>query len=313
MRWTGGNLGVPDGPGPVTEDLMKMSLTRAAAMTIAAAMAVLLLADSTALGSGITNSSEDLRTGWYPNESAITPGLVSGGTFGQEWKANVEGQVYAQPLLDQGTLLVATEKNLVYGLNPATGATQWSKALGATPWNPEEIHCGDLTPEIGVTSTPVIDPATGVAYMTHKGYAHGSSTIVKYWMDAIEVATGNEKPGFPVELGGTAQNASNQTFTAQTELQRPGLLLLEGVVYAGFGSDCDATPFQGWIFGVSESGASRRAGPRKRLTTAAASGSRAPAWHLMAPARSCSAPETAKRRFPPRPVTDRPARSARPS
>ena len=94
-----------------------------------------------------------------------------------------------------------------------------------------------------------------VAYMTHKGYASGSSGTVKYWMDAIELATGNEKPGFPVELAGAAQNASGQTFTAKTQLQRPGLLLMEGVVYAAFGSDCDADPFQGWIFGVSESGA----------------------------------------------------------
>ena len=69
-----------------------------------------------AQASGITNSSEDLRTGWYPGESTITPGLVSGGTFGQEWSASVEGQVYAQPLLDENTLLVATEKNHVYGL-----------------------------------------------------------------------------------------------------------------------------------------------------------------------------------------------------
>jgi iron transport multicopper oxidase len=238
-----------------------MSLKRAAATTIAAAMAALLLAATTALASGITNSSEDLRTGWYPNESAITPGLVSGGTFGQEWSSNIEGQVYAQPLLDENTLLVATEKNRVYGLNPTNGEKQWSKtlptssSLPATPWNPGEISCADLTPEVGVTSTPVIDPATGVAYMTHKGYASGSSGPVEYWMDAIELATGNEKPGFPVELAGTAQNASHQTFAAKTELQRPGLLLLEGVVYAGFGSDCDAPPFQGWIFGVSESGA----------------------------------------------------------
>ncbi len=236
---------------------MEMGLRRAGA-TVAAAMAACLLAAAPALASGITNSSEDLRTGWYPNESAITPGLVSGGTFGQEWSSPVEGQVYAQPLLDEGTLLVATEKNRVYGLNPANGEKQWTKTLpGGSPWNPEEIKCGDLTPEIGVTSTPVIDPATDVAYMTHKGYASGSSGAVKYWMDAIELATGNEKSGFPVELTGSAQNDAGQNFTPRTELQRPGLLLLEGVVYAAFGSDCDVDPFQGWIFGVSEGGAVR--------------------------------------------------------
>jgi hypothetical protein len=100
MPGAGCNLGFPGGPGTATEGRIEMSLKRAAATTIAAAMAALLLAATTALASGITNSSEDLRTGWYPNESAITPGLVSGGTFGQEWSSNIEGQVYAQPLLD---------------------------------------------------------------------------------------------------------------------------------------------------------------------------------------------------------------------
>jgi hypothetical protein len=214
---------------------------------------LLLILSGQALASGITNSSDDLRTGWYPHESAITPGLISGPNFGQEWSASVEGQVYAQPLLDDGTLLVATEQNKVYGLDPATGAQQWSVSLG-TPWNPEEIHCGDLSPSIGITGTPVIDQSTQVAYMTHKTYASGNSGAVRWYMDAIEMATGHEKAGFPVELSGKAQNAPGQTFFAKDELQRPGLLLLEGVVYAAFGSDCDVEPFQGWVFGVSESG-----------------------------------------------------------
>ncbi len=74
-------------------------------------------------------------------------------------------------------------------------------------------------------------------------------------MDAIDLANGSEEPGFPVELAGAAQNSSEQQFQATNELQRPGLLLMEGVVYAGFGSDCDITPYQGWIFGVSTTGA----------------------------------------------------------
>jgi iron transport multicopper oxidase len=224
--------------------------------TIGAAATALLCPCAAAYATGITNSSEDLRTGWYPTESVITPSIVSGGTFGQEWAANVVGQVYAQPLLDENTLLVATEHNRVYGLEPATGKQQWSTALPGEPWQSGEIGCGDLAPEIGVTGTPVIDPATDVAYMTHKAYASGSSGPVRYYMDAIELANkGQEKPGFPVELGGTAQNAPGQTFTPKYQLQRPGLLLLEGVVYAAFGSDCDFGTFQGWIFGVSESGA----------------------------------------------------------
>ncbi|MGO9248280.1 MAG: choice-of-anchor D domain-containing protein, partial [Solirubrobacteraceae bacterium] len=103
-------------------------------------------------------------------------------------------------------------------------------------------------------STPVIDPATGIAYLTHKTYVSGKSGASRWYMDAISVATGEEQPGFPVELSGTAQNDPGTTFEPKTELQRPGLLLLEGVVYAGFGSDCDIDPYQGWVFGVSTTG-----------------------------------------------------------
>ncbi|HWJ49385.1 MAG TPA: PQQ-binding-like beta-propeller repeat protein, partial [Solirubrobacteraceae bacterium] len=215
----------------------------------------MLLACGQAMASGITNSGDDLRTGWYPSEPAITPQLVGSGTFGQMWSTPVEGQVYAQPLLDENTLLVATENNEVYGLDPATGALRWPKPLAlGTPWNASDIGCGDLWPTIGVTATPVIDPTTHIAYLTHKTYASGHSGPARWYMDAVDMKTGLEEPGFPVLMSGTAQNAPGQTFEATTELQRPGLLLLEGVVYAAFGSDCDIPPWQGWVFGVSTTG-----------------------------------------------------------
>ncbi|TMK23936.1 MAG: choice-of-anchor D domain-containing protein, partial [Actinobacteria bacterium] len=207
------------------------------------------------LAEGITNAGDDLRDGWYPEQSSLTPQLVSGGSFGQLWSASVEGSVYAQPLLYNGTLLVATETNKVYGLDPSTGSARWSSTLSfGTPWKPADIGCADLTPNIGVTSTPVIDPTTNTAYMTHKTYASGSSGAARWYMDAINLTNGGEKTGFPVELSGAAQNQPGETFQPTTELQRPGLLLLEGVVYAAFGSHCDITPWKGWIFGVSTKG-----------------------------------------------------------
>jgi hypothetical protein len=231
-----------------------MRMTRTAALLL---MLFSLVASGQAraselVGSELTNSGGDLRTGWYPNESAISPGLVSGGTFGRLWSTPVQGQVYAQPLLDDGTLFVATEENDVYGLNPTTGAVQWSKSLGE-PWNAGEISCADLAPHVGVTATPVIDPTTGIAYFTYKTYK-AKEKEPEWFMDAVAVATGAQEPGFPVLLSGTAQNASGQSFHPQTELQRPGLLLLEGVVYAAFGSDCDHPIWQGWVFGVSTKG-----------------------------------------------------------
>jgi iron transport multicopper oxidase len=208
-----------------------------------------------ALGSGVTNSGDDLRTGWYPDEPSLTPQLISGGTFGQLWSTPVSGQVYAQPLLANGTLLVATENNLVYGLNPVTGALKWGNPLSlGTPWRAADIGCGDLAPTIGVTATPVIDMATNTAYMTHKTYAAGIEGEARWYMDAIDLSSGAEQPGFPVALEGSAQNAPGQSFHPTTELQRPGLLLMDGVVYAAFGSDCDHPPWQGWVFGVSTAG-----------------------------------------------------------
>ena len=226
---------------------------------VAAICSLLLLAlaaqarAAEAPGSELTNSGGDLRTGWYPNEPSITPELVSGGTFGRLWSTPVKGQAYGQPLLDDGTLFIATEENNLYGLNPATGAQQWTKNLGE-PWNPGEIKCGDLAPSIGATATPVIDPETNVAYFTYKTY-HEKAKEPEWFMDAVDVSNGAQQPGFPVQLDGTAQNASGQTFHPKTELQRPGLLLMEGVVYAAFGSDCDTPPWEGWVFGVSTAGA----------------------------------------------------------
>src|SRR5438105_3621633 len=230
------------------------ALGRVAALLVLLALSVLASAAG-ALAEGITNSGDDLRDGWYPGQSSLTPQLVSGGTFGQLWSTPVDGQVYAQPLLGNGNLLIATENNKVYALDPATGAMRWPAPLNlGTPWNPADVGCGDLTPSIGVTSTPVIDPTTNTAYLTHKTYVSGTSGPARWYMDAVDLAKGTEKTGFPVELSGTAQNAPGQTFAPTTELQRPGLLLMNGVVYAGFGSHCDHGPWQGWIFGVSTTG-----------------------------------------------------------
>ncbi len=215
---------------------------------------VLVLSASALAAVEPTNSADNLRDGWYPDEPSLTPQLVSGGTFGQLWSTTVDGQVYAQPLLANGTVIVATENDKVYGLDPATGALRWPALNLGTPWKAADISCSDLAPNIGVTATPVIDPAANVAYMTHKTYVSGTSGPARWYMDAIDIATGTEKAGFPVELAGTAQNAPGQVFQPTRELQRPGLLLMNGVVYAAFGSDCDSAPWQGWVFGVSTSG-----------------------------------------------------------
>jgi hypothetical protein len=200
-----------------------------------------------------TQSGDLLRTGWYPNQPTLTPGLVSGSTFGRLFAASVNGQVYAQPLVWQDVLLAVTQTNWIYGLDPVTGARHWARNV-AVPWKGSDIPCGSILPKIGITGTPVIDRATGTAYFLAKTYAKGSSGPAAYWMHAVDSSTGRKRSNFPVRIQGSAQNDASLTFNATPELQRPGLLLMNGVVYAAFGGLCDLGQYQGWIVGVSTSG-----------------------------------------------------------
>ena len=182
------------------------------------------------------------------------PALVGGGTFGQLFDTPVDGEVYGQPLVDDGQLLVNTENNYAYGLDPVTGAILWTREFGA-PVLATDIGCADLTPTFGVTSTPVVDQSTDVEYLVDNEYVSGDSGPTAYYMHALNLAdNGAEEPGFPVEIQGTASNDPSLTFNPSQELQRPGLLLMNGTVYAAFAAHCDIKPWEGWIAGVTETG-----------------------------------------------------------
>lgn len=232
-------------------------MVRQVAGLIGIAVLLCVLSAGSALAAGITNSGSDLRDGWYGDQPKLAPDLVGGSTFGKLWSADVDGQVYAQPLVHDGHVVVATQRNQVVSLDAETGNRSWARTLPhGTPWNPRDLGCSDLLPDIGVTATPVIDPATNTIYLTHKTYASGgTSGPAQWWMDALDAGTGLERPGFPVQIQGSADNAPGVTFNPTVELQRPGLLLLDGVVYAAFGGHCDYGWYQGWVFGVSTAGA----------------------------------------------------------
>ena len=202
---------------------------------------------------GIGSSADDLRTGWYQNQPALHPAEVSGPAFQPLFDVALDGSIYAQPLLFPGGLLIATENNHVYVLDPATGATLNDRTLEA-PWHAADLGCGDLVPNVGITGTPVIDPASGTAYLTTKGYASGTSGPAAAWFHALALPSLAEQPGFPVAIQGPADNQADLTFDPTHQLQRTGLVLLGGTVYAGFGSHCGITPYKGWIFGVSTGG-----------------------------------------------------------
>jgi hypothetical protein len=225
---------------------------------VIALVAAVVAPTATGRADVLTNSNSTRRDGWYPDEPALSPQTVSGGQFGRLFSAAVDGQVYAQPLVSNGTLLVATETDNVYGLDPHTGARQWARSLG-TPFQssapyPKGNGCGDLSPYVGVTGTPVVDPATNIAYFLDKQYTSATSATSIYVAHAIHVATGAEVAGWPITIQGYADNAphdNQHSFDAFQQLQRPGLLLMNGVVYAAFGSSCDDLPYNGWIVGLS--------------------------------------------------------------
>jgi hypothetical protein len=202
---------------------------------------------------GGTNRGDDGRDGWYPDEPGLTPAIVQSAAFGQLFSTPVNGQVYAQPILDDGVVVVATETDWIYGLDPVSGAIKWSRQIGN--YLPDaSLGCGDLVPDLGVTSTPVADPATGIVYLVNQQYVSGTSGPTGYYMHAVNPASGIEEPGFPVLIQGSASNDPDESFVPDMELQRPGLLLLGGVVYAAFGSHCDIGPYWGFVVGVSTSG-----------------------------------------------------------
>jgi outer membrane protein assembly factor BamB len=226
----------------------------AACLLLALMLTFALAATASAAESSETGAAGSLRTSWFPDEPQLTPQLLEEpGGFEQNFEVPVQGQVYAQPLVSAGTLLVATEDNWIYGVDSRTGEVRWERNVG-TPWNPGDIGCEDLYPHVGVTGTPVIDPATNTAYFFSKTYESGETGPAEWKMHAVDLANGDERAGFPVTIEGVAENLSGTEFNATYQLQRPALLLMNGVVYAGFGGHCDITPFHGWIVGVSTSG-----------------------------------------------------------
>ncbi len=199
-----------------------------------------------------TAAYDTLRSGWDPNEPNLSPTDVQAASFGRVFVTQLKGAIYAQPLVVNGTVIVTTEENWAYGINAASGAIEWRRHFGK-PVLASTIGCGDLKPDLGSTSTPVVD-ASGEVYLTTRIQQGGSGPSDNHtWMQALSAATGQEAAGFPVELQGTPDNTPGVPFTDSSELQRPALLLLGGVVYAAFSSDCDNDPYRGIVIGVSTS------------------------------------------------------------
>ena len=225
------------------------------------------LQSSHAQVSVLTYHNDNSRTGANTNETILTPANVSSNIFKRLFVCGVDGYVFAQPLVAVGVniprfgsrnvVYVATEHDSLYAFDADTGRRYWQAKLlpkrGKTVAS-KDVACSDVTPEIGVTSTPVIDPSTSTIYVLEKGK---TNTVFFQRLHALDLATGVEKFGGPVSLAassfGMGDGEVNGVINYDTlrQHQRSALLLANGVVYVASASACDIDSYHGWILGYN--------------------------------------------------------------
>ncbi|HLK56366.1 MAG TPA: PA14 domain-containing protein [Chthonomonadaceae bacterium] len=230
------------------------------------------------LTSVLTHHNDQARTGQNLTETTLSPANVQVGSFGQLFTRPVDGYVYAQPLVlsnvsipGKGThnvLFVATEHDSVYAFDADdnTGPNAqplWqhsfiNPAAGVTSVPNDEVGTGDIVPEIGISGTPVIDPATGTLYVVAKTKEVNYNANIFYpyvqRLHALDIHTGHEKFGGPVEIkasvngnGDGNDGQGHVPFNPLRQHNRAALLLNNGILYLTFASHGDNIPYHGWI------------------------------------------------------------------
>lgn len=235
----------------------------------------------------VTTYKYDLgRTGLNPKETVLTTANVRSATFGRLRSLPGDGTIFAQPLYlsalniggsSHNVVFFATEHNSLYAYDADTGVKLWQVTLnGAGETTSDNRSCGLISPEIGVTATPVIDRSAG---------PHGALYVVSASRDssggyhnkihAIDVTTGGELFSGPTEITATYPNSSGgtNTFDPGAYLERAGLLLLNGEIYTTWSSHCDNLPYGGWIIAYNGTTLART----RVLSIAPNSGNKGPA------------------------------------
>ena len=219
----------------------------------------------------VTYHYDNLRTGQNVNEMTLTPANVKQATFGKLGEFAVDGLVDAQPLLlsnvtipgkgNKNVLYAVTEHDSVYAFDAdsitSTGGTVlWqTTALLSGETTSDNRGCGQVTPEIGITSTPVIDRSRNALYLIAMSKDSNGSYYQR--LHALDLTTGKELFGGPVTIQatypGTGDNSSNGSvvFDAKQYKERPGLLQIGGTIYTMWSSHCDIRPYTGWIIAYS--------------------------------------------------------------
>ncbi|HXW89677.1 MAG TPA: pyrrolo-quinoline quinone [Terriglobales bacterium] len=218
----------------------------------------------------VTYHNDVARTGQNLAEKTLTPSNVNSSSFGRLFTMSVDGVIDAEPLYLSGlslpgqgahnVLYTVTENDSVYAFDADHGTKLWQVSLlqpGETPSG--NFGCGQISPQIGITSTPVIDPSSGPHGTIYVVAMSVKSSTYFQRIHALDVTTGQEQFGGPVTIQakypGQGDNSVNGSviFDPKQYAERQGLLLLNHVVYTGWTSHCDFRPYTGWLIGYSES------------------------------------------------------------
>jgi hypothetical protein len=234
-------------------------------------MLALLCVELTLRAQMTTSQYDNARTGATLNETKLTLRKVNAQQFGKLFTLKVDGDIYAQPLLlrdvqiptkgRHDVLFIATEHDSVYAFdaygNPSTPLWQASFLKdGATTVSADYAACPFIAPELGITSTPVIDRKTGTLYVLARTQERSnvfSTGKFHQHLHALAVTTGVEKFGGPVDIRATVHGRGDGSirgelqFASLRENPRAALLLVSGDVYLTWGSSCDVGPYHGWV------------------------------------------------------------------
>jgi hypothetical protein len=218
---------------------------------------------------GVNTYHNDLsRDGVNAQEYALNTSNVATATFGKLFSCSADGAVFTQPLwvpnvsIGGGThnvIIAATQHDSVYVFDADASpcVTYWNSQLipsGETYGSYADVGTSDIYPDIGITGTPVMDPSSNTLYLVTKTKSTAGGAYHQR-LHALSLATGAEVANSPVTIAPTAagncDGGTTLSFNALTENQRPGLALVNGVVYVSWASHGDVDPWHGWVVGYS--------------------------------------------------------------
>jgi|HubBroStandDraft_6_1064221.scaffolds.fasta_scaffold13436_3 hypothetical protein len=214
-----------------------------------------------------TYHNDNFRTGQNTLETLLTPDNVNAAHFGKLYSFPVDGYVYAQPLYMpqvaipgngiHNVVIVATQHDSVYAFDAdsPTPMPLWQVSFlnpdaGITTLAASDVNASDIMPEIGITSTPVIDVGSNTVYVVAATKENGA---FYHRLHALDITSGAEKFGGPriiqASYSGTAQDGRDGvlSFTSHFQLQRAALLLSKGKIYVAFASNADFGLYHGWV------------------------------------------------------------------